>query len=154
MGLETILLVSLVASSATQIAGGFQARDAAREEAGLQEDQARLASFEAEEEADRVSEENRKFGARQRLLFLKAGVDLAGSPLLILEETRVEGEKEVRAIRRRGAAQLGLGMRRAGITRRKGRAALIAGISGGISSATTGYITGRAAGVFGEPASN
>lgn len=153
MGLETILLVSLVGLTATsivmQVAGGVATRDAAKQEAGLQETQGRIAQAEAEETAENVGEENRKFRARQKLLFLKAGVTLEGSPLLILEETKEEGEEEVEAIRRRGEAQLELSQRQADITRSYGRAALIGGIAGATASGVSGIAGGAAvAGLF------
>ncbi len=152
MGLETILAVALIgltaASIVTQVAGAAASRDAAKKEAGLQETQGRIIQAEAEETAENVGEENRKFRARQKLLFLKAGVTLEGSPLLILEETKEEGEEEVEAIQRRGAAQLTLSQQQAEITRSQGRAAFIGGIAGATATGASTIIGGASAGIF------
>lgn len=143
MGIETgtaILFSTLIATSA-QIFGGVVSKQAADDEALLLEEQGALARLEANEEADRINTENIKFRKKQKLAFLKSGVGLIGSPLLILEETRTEGNKEVEAIRRRGQAQFTLGLRKAGITRATGRARLIGGIAGAASSAVSGFST-------------
>lgn len=153
MGLETILAVALIgltaASIVTQVVGGAATRDAAKKEAGFQETQGRIAQAEAEETAENVSEENRKFKARQKLLFLKAGVTLEGTPLLILQETEEEGQEEVEAIRRRGEAQLTLSQQQAEITRSRGRAAFIGGIAGATATGVSGIAAGASAGLFG-----
>lgn len=129
----TILIVGSAAAGLS-VAGGFAARDAAKAEASALETQAHLARSEAAAEAERKAIETRKFKARQALAYLKSGVSLIGSPLLLLEETRVEGLRESEAIRKRGAAQSNLYRAQASATRNKGRAALIGGVAQGAST--------------------
>lgn len=116
--------------AASSVFGGVSANKAAKREAELREQQGRLEFEEALEEADRVSTQVRKFRAEQSMAFIKSGVSLQGSPLLVTEETRQEGEKEVRSIRRRGRRQLDLSLQGANIVRSGGRAAFIEGIFG------------------------
>lgn len=123
-----------VISAGTSLAAGFAGQDAAGREADLLNQQGLIARSEAEAEAERVGTQNRKFKKVQKLAFLKSGVSLFGSPLLVLEETEREGQKEVDAIRRRGFAQQTLFGRKAKIARGKGRQALIGGFTGALKS--------------------
>jgi len=131
------LITSTVAagvSAGTQVAVGRQQQEAAGQEAVLQEEQGRILREEAQVEAERSAKEKRKFLVKQKLAFIKNGVSLEGSPLLVLEETRSESQKEIDAIIRRGSAQQRLAFQRAVITRSKGRAALLGSISGATSN--------------------
>lgn len=141
-------IATTVISVGSSILGGFAAKDAAKREAGLQDDQARLAQSEAAAEAQRVANQNRKFLKRQKLAFIKAGVTLDDSPLFVLEETLEEGQEEVTAISRRGDAQARLFSARAQQTRGQGRAALISGFGNAASSAFNSFGLGRTAGIF------
>jgi hypothetical protein len=48
--------------------------------------------------------DNRKFLADQGTDFIKAGVDLAGSPLMVLTETKLNGVKDVKSLTARAVA--------------------------------------------------
>ncbi len=109
------------------IFGGFAADRAASSEARALKREAALARREALEEADRLEKEHQKFLAYQSVMFLKGGVTLEGSPLLVLEETRQEKDKQVRAQRNRAEALYGLGRGRAARVKAGGRASLIGG---------------------------
>jgi len=89
--------------------------------------QAGIVQKEANEQADYVREQNDKFYQEQELAFLKSGVILDGSPLMILEETAREGAKDVKNIRDSGYTK-------ADSLRRSGRKALLGGISNGIQT--------------------
>ncbi len=88
----------------SSIFGGFMASRAASDEARALKREAALARQEALEEADRLKKEHEHFIALQSVMFLKGGVTLAGSPLLVLEETRQEKDRQVRAQRNRAGA--------------------------------------------------
>lgn len=139
-GLRGLIAIATLVSAGAQISGGIAGRNAARVEARAQEEEGALLLLEANEEADRVNTQNIKFRKRQKLAFLKSGVVLAGSPLLILEETRREGAKEVEAIKKRGQAQFRLSNQRAEISRLSGRASLISGIGGAFNTVSTAGI--------------
>ena len=142
------LIASTVLSIGAQVFSGIQASKAAKREASFQRQQATLAQQESEIEAERVELENRKFKKRQKIAFLKSGVTLLGSPLLVLDETERESQKQVQSILRRGTAQFRLGLQRADITRRRGRAALIGGIAGAASTALSSFSAGASLGLF------
>ncbi len=150
MGVETALLAAVVVGAGSSIAGGISADKASKKEANALNDQGALAQSEAEAEARRRATEVRQFQRRQKLAFLKNGVTLEGSPLLVLDETIATGQEEVDAIMRRGTAQAKYYRESAAITRSKGRAALIGGIGGAASTVIGGYGIGQSAGLFGS----
>lgn len=119
-------LIALAAGAS--VVQGVMGYQAARDEARLINQQGILEQQEAQEEAQRKANEVRKFAARQKLAFLKNGVRLEGSPLLVVDETLTEGQKEVDAITRRGNALRTLRAQEAQITKNRGRAALIGGL--------------------------
>lgn len=131
MGLETIALVATIAGSVGSFIQGQKAAGAAESAAAQQ---AANAQQEAEATARREARENIALEKRQKLAFLKSGVSLEGSPLLLLQETREQGEENVEAILRSGQTQqqaiIGSGVTTAGQARASGRQALLGGLSG------------------------
>jgi hypothetical protein len=126
--------------AAGSVIGGAQ-------QASMAEQQARAAGASAEMrgkelarqsvEQSRIERERTKdIIRRQKLGFLKSGVSLdAGSPLVLMEETRRLGEKNIDEILAAGAsgksATLTEGRLRADALRQSGRASFISGITGG-----------------------
>lgn len=148
--MAVVFAVSTLTGAAGQIYSGYSADKASKKQSGLIMDQARLTQEEARLEAERRATEVRRFEKRQRVAFLKSGVTLEGSPLLILEETLFEGQKEVDAIVKSGNTRATFLEREAQITRSEGRAQLIGGILGGVSDAGTSFAAGANAGMFGS----
>lgn len=108
MGIEA----AFIASAVLQVASGFvsyaqqkkadkAAKQAAFEQAKLLEEDAQRAALEERLEAERARK-------RQRLAFLSSGVELAGSPLLVMEETRAKGEENAKNIIESAAAKANL----------------------------------------------
>lgn len=153
MGLEAAFIAFSVVSAGAKIIQGVQQNKAAKAEAAAQEEQGRIQAAEAQAEAQRVANDRRKFRKKQKAAFLKNGITLAGSPLLVLEETRRESQEEVDAIVRRGNAQSRLAFQRASITRAKGRSALLGGIGGAFATGVSAFATGSQLGFFGSASS-
>jgi hypothetical protein len=135
---EVALLVASVAAGAGQISAGMSANRAAKTQASLQEEQARIAKDEADRQAEQKVSERGKFLAEQRMAYLANGVSLAGTPGIVQADTFKEFQQEIEAIRKSGVAQFGLGMREAANTRSSGRAQLLAGFMQGIGTMGTG----------------
>ncbi len=143
-------MIGLMAINAIgSITGGIAAQRAANAEADALAEQAAISRQEALEEAERIDKEHTRFLARQSLLYIKGGVSLSGSPLLVLEETREERRKRVQAQIDKANAGYKFGMKAAERTKAQGRAALTGGIIGAATSTTSMYLAGRSAGVFG-----
>ncbi len=135
---KALAIGGLAAKIGGGIFAGMSASKAAEQEASDLEFQAQLQREEADEEAQRLDKQNKKFLARQSLMFGKGGVTLSGSPLLILQETKEESDKESASVRKRGKALFKFGMGKAERTRSAGRSAFIGSIFSGISTGGLG----------------
>lgn len=120
---------------------GELAQNMANIEAENIEMQANISEIEHQIEAQRVAREGRKFLGQQSVSYLKNGVVLAGSPLLVLEETKWETHKQVRALENRGALLKSQGYIRAEITRAEGTARML---GANIQAAATAFEGGAA----------
>lgn len=147
-----IMAVMAVISAVSSVAGGMSKQAAAQKEAKSLENQAMLSQQEAEVEARIHATQVRKFSANQKTAFLKNGVTLDGSPLMVLEDTRQSGQEEVNAMQRSGAAKAQLLRERAEISRSEGRASLISGLGGAASTVTSFTTASKGAGLFGGKA--
>lgn len=84
-----------------------------------------IIKLEADIEAERERKAGKKLRARQAIAFQKNGVVLAGSPMLVLEETIEESENLAKSIETRGELQAGLAKTQASQTKARGRAQLL-----------------------------
>jgi len=132
------------ASAGLDLIGGLFGFLAGGEIAGAAESRGRMVQFEAEADAQRYNEQAESFKARQKLAFIKSGVQLTGSPLEILAETARVTRENISAIRARGrAGAFDFEMEAVG-ARQRGRGALIGGVKGAASSLLmTEYFRGR-----------
>jgi len=89
---------------------------------------------EAIRSASMIQEEGRKFAAAQSLQYIGSGVQLAGSALVTLAQTKKYAETEAKAIKQQGSRSRDLAERNARTKEQEGRASLVSGIVGGISS--------------------
>lgn len=148
MGIEGALIAAVAVKGLASIGVGISTNEAAKSSASVAEAQGRLANLEAQTEADRTQREAEKFRARQKMLFVKSGVDLSGSPMLILEETRLEGEKQVSALRSRGRTLETFKRIEASQLRTAGRNAFVSGFVNAYTGAVTDIMTLKAGGFF------
>ena len=139
----TISTVLTVASTASTIIGGIQQRGAASAAAKATsreaQRQADLRQQEREIQARSEARENIELEKRQKLAFIKSGVSLEGSPLLLLAETRRRGTENVEALLRSGRTEatglLAEGALRSRQLKASGRQALIGGLTTGAARA-------------------
>lgn len=93
--------------------------------------QADIVDREGEIEAARLAEEGKKFGARQEMSYLKSGVLLEGSPLLVLADTNRKNLEDQSNTRASASA-------RSSSLRRSGREAFVSSLFQGISQMAGG----------------
>jgi hypothetical protein len=118
---------------------GIAAQHAADGQAQSMRDQIALVRAESEADIARYAEQAKDFGAKQRLAYLKSGVQLSGSPLDILDETVRVSSENISAMRAKTEAEAsGIRARAAGIEA-QGRAALIAGVGRATQTVTSQY---------------
>lgn len=115
-------------SAGASIYGGYSANQSAKKEASAMEAQGQLLQEEADAEARAHAKDVRRFAANQSLAFLANGVSLAGSPLLVTQDTVEQGQAEVDSIVKAGNAKAKLYNTQAQIRRNEGRASFIAGL--------------------------
>lgn len=143
MGIETALLIGAVATAASagaSVIGGIQQRNTAKKQAGI-------AQMQAEEQAQQELKSANTAAKIQKMQFIKGGVGaLTGSPLLVMEETYDQGNKNAATARRNGQAQ-------ADLLRKQGSAAFTQGLMGGFKSVGSGVLKGYDMGVLGTKAS-
>jgi len=84
--------------------------------------------------ANVIREEGMKFAAAQSLQYIGSGVQLAGSALVTIAQTEKFAETEASAVEARGGATKSLAERSARVKENEGRAALVGGIVGGVTS--------------------
>lgn len=140
MGYRTAALVNLASGAFSLFSGlraapsegisplfqrlaGAEALTASRAEAAALGEQARIALEESLRAAAKKEREAKAFEEEQAVAFASGGIRLAGSPLGILEETRLLSQQEIDAIRRAGMAQARLSNQRALQALRAGYAA-------------------------------
>lgn len=123
-----------VASAGMDILAGLFSYMNGRNAQAMMDSRARMIRDEAEVDAQLYSEQAEGFKAKQKLAFLKSGVQLTGSPLDILDETARTARENISAIRARGRSDE-FDAQMAGLeAAQQGRAALI---GGGFSAAKT-----------------
>jgi hypothetical protein len=138
------------ASSAMDLMSGLFGYLASKEAAAAAESRGRMIRMEAEAEAQRYAEQAKSLRAKTKLAYLKNGVDLSGSPLDVLDADILTADENISAIRAGGAARALDASNAAAGARNAGRAALIAGISSGISKTSKGAYQSSSADVLGD----
>lgn len=139
MGFETALFA---VSAGLQVASGFMqysqqkkadkaAKQAAFAEAALMEEDAKRAALQEKIEAEKARKQ-------QKMAYLASGVDLVGSPLLVMEETRNKGEENAKNIIDSAAARASL-TRQQGSVKRASLVGTMADTVGGLTSTYTNY---------------
>lgn len=129
-------------SALTSVIGGMQQQAAAKQEAqnaiATAEMQGKEQARVSVAQAEQAKQEAESYRREQKIKFLKSGVSLEGSPFLALEETRLQGQKNVDEILKSGASAISTsqaeGRMRAKSLKQSGRAAFISGLGNAASS--------------------
>lgn len=127
-------LSSVMGGMRSQAEAGYQSELAMQQAESRAIEQERLAAKEARMEQEASDEARRK----QKVAYLASGVTLAGSPLLIMEETRRKGLENVDEVLRAGEASANVarteGRIQAQQAESRGRQAFTSGITSGLKS--------------------
>lgn len=116
--------VSIALALGVNLVGQQAQASAARAQARALERNAEIAREIAAEKAGESRRTTKRVLGRQRALFLKSGVRLEGTPLLVQQETAAEGELEALRIARSGDLESARLLNAARAARLQGRAAL------------------------------
>jgi hypothetical protein len=126
-------------AAGTAIYSGVSAKQAANKQAKLQKEQGALQLQEGLFEAGRVRDEGYRFSQEQMMQYIGAGVEIKGTPLLVMAESVAKAEEEAKATERRGYALENFAAQQAKITTSQGRAALIGSIGSAVGAGSGTY---------------
>lgn len=110
-----------------QIYAGVSAYQSALGQASLLEEQGSLTRDDYFRQANLVREEGHRFRAKQTMDFISAGVEIVGTPQLVLKETLSKSTAKAGSLDVTGANYEKLYKRKADITRNEGMASMISG---------------------------
>lgn len=136
----SMVAIGLTAVSVgTSLYAGYSAQKSAKKQASLMEEQGALQRDEALREAARIRDDGYRFKQEQGMAYISSGVELAGTPLLVMAETSKLAEAEAAATEKRGYAESDLSNAQAKITRSEGKSQMIASIGQAASSGVSTY---------------
>ncbi len=130
--------VATGASAYSSVAAGKQAEANAKENAAIMQRQAQEEEQAAFFEASRLAERGRRIRGTQRAYFAKQGLQGAGTPLLVLQETENIFNQDIAMILRGGQARAGYRRSQSQISLASGRSAARAGVIGGMGALLSG----------------
>lgn len=122
-GVEIAYVAAAAVAAGGAVYAGDQQRKAANQNADIAEQNAIAAQNKAAYDETRHREGVRKLLSAQRALYGKSGVDMEGSPLLVMEDTAGQGELDALAIRYGGDIAAARDRSAANLSRMQGGAA-------------------------------
>ena len=129
----SLLLAGMAISAVGSIFSGVSSHISAQQAATDMRAEGEIVFRESMRTATIIEEEGRKFAAGQSLQYIGSGVQLTGSALITIAQTKKYAATEAQAVRDKGVAGKGLMDRTAARKENEGRASLISGIFGGVS---------------------
>jgi len=121
-----------------RIYAGYSAYKSAFGEASLLEEQGSLTRDDYFKQAALIKDSGERLRAKQTMDYVSAGVEVVGTPLLVLKETLSRSYARASSYETTGGNYQALYNRKAKIMRSEGRAALISGILQGTGMAVGG----------------
>lgn len=115
-------------SGAGSLYSGISSYMSSFETASLLREQGALARQDYDRQAALVSDKGYRFRAQQTMAYVSSGVEISGTPLLVLKETLVKSRVQADALQTTGANIQTLYGKKASIVKKEGRASLISGL--------------------------
>jgi hypothetical protein len=140
--------INTVGGAMGSVASGISQSRAYGQQAGYIKAQSAIAKEEATLAMIQKQREINQYQAEQKMAYLKSGVTLEGSPLIMLAETRRLGQEELDAMARRATAIDALYSVQASQARQSGRAALVGGIASGLMYGANNFLQAKGSGVY------
>jgi hypothetical protein len=128
----------LAATAVASIYSGVQANKQAKKQASLLSEEGLLAQTDYEKQAVLALDEGYRTRAQQTMDFVSAGVEMIGTPLLVLAETAKMAETDAEELRTTGRNTRNLYNQKAKIAVSEGRASLISSVLTGASALAKG----------------
>jgi hypothetical protein len=132
-------MIGELISGIGSIYAGVSTYKAAFGEASLLEEQGALTRDDYYKQAALVRDDGHRTRAKQTMEYISAGVEVAGTPLLVLRETLSRSYARASSYERTGTAAMDLYNKKASIMRKEGKAALVSGVLKGAGSMLGGF---------------
>lgn len=123
----------LAATALASIYSGVQKNKQAKKQASLLNEEGLLSQTDYERQAVLALDEGYRLRSQQTMDFISAGVEMIGTPLLVLAETAKMAETDAEELRTTGRNSRNLYNQKAKITVNEGRASLISSVLTGVS---------------------
>lgn len=133
-----LMVGGTVMSAYQQYQAGKEQRALHQQRAGVALEEAEAVTKATRHEARAKTKEGKRFEARQKALFAKSGVKIAGTSLLVMKETASEFKRDAAFIMEGGLTEARRLRTGAGMERQMGRSAYRAGMWGAGSTLLTG----------------
>jgi hypothetical protein len=134
-----VVWVATAVVAATAIYSGVSSYQSGKKQEKLMKEQGALQLQEGLFEAKRVRDEGYRFEQEQMMQYIGAGVEIKGTPLLVMADTMARAEEEAKATERRGYALESFAAKQGSIAVNQGRAALIGSIGSAVGSGAGVY---------------
>lgn len=145
MGLETAAIIGLgmtAVAAGGHIYSGIQANDQAHDAARMEQANATIAGWETQDAIAAKTEEMTRLKEAQKMAMLKSGMNLAGSNLLVLEDTKRQLSIAVGQLQQRQAiSDLNSQYKQTSILK-SGRAAMIGGFTNAAGTVGSYFLNG------------
>ena len=132
-------MIGQLIQGAGQIYSGYSTYKAAFGEASLLEEQGRLTRDDYFRQAALVKDAGERLRSKQTMEYISSGVEVVGTPLLVLRETLSRSYARASSYETTGQNMLDLYNRKAKIMRKEGKAALISGVLQGAGTIAGGF---------------
>lgn len=132
-------MIGELISGVGKIYAGISTYRSAFSEASLLEEQGALTRDDYFKQASLIRDEGHRLRAKQTMEYVSSGVEVAGTPLLVLRETLSRSDARGSSYEKTGEAAMNLYNQKAKITRNEGKAALISGVLSGAGTMVGGF---------------
>jgi hypothetical protein len=134
-----VIVAGTIISAAAASYGAYQSYQTGKYNQRVAERDAEAAEAKAAYDANIHRDRVRRLISTQRALYGKSGVELTGSPLLVLEDTAAQGELDALAIRHGGSTSAARSRSEGRLAAMEGRAGAIRGAGQAGSTLLSGY---------------
>lgn len=120
--------LGLMALAVASLYQGFSSLQSAETQSLWADTEGKLSQLDAERKANIALDEGYRLEQQQAMQFIGAGVELQGTPLLVLKETRYRTELEAESLRTTGRNLGIVAQQKAGTIRQAGRSAMVSSL--------------------------
>ena len=135
----SFVAIAVGVSAVATVGSGYMAYQSGQAQQGLMEKQGQLQYEDSLREAKLITDEGYKFQQEQMMAYISSGVEIQGTPLLTLADTKAAYTEEAEYTVKSGKSQRSLSQATGKIDANEGKAALIGSIGQAVGSGVGVY---------------